>query len=183
MLMKSVSIELIPQLKDNYSYVIKDNLSNDIIIIDPAESELILEKIKNKKLQLKAILLTHHHNDHTAGVSDILKFFSVPVYSPSKNILGTSFEVSDNDEIKTNFINFKVISTKGHTLDHIVFYNKDNGILFSGDTLFRLGCGRVFEGTFEDMHTSLKKLEKIDNETLVFCGHEYTLNNLSLIHI
>ena len=177
MLIKSVSIELIPQLKDNYSYVIKDNLSNDIIIIDPAESELILEKIKNKKLQLKAILLTHHHNDHTAGVSDILKFFSVPVYSPSKNILGTSFEVSDNDEIKTSFINFKVISTKGHTLDHIVFYNKDNGILFSGDTLFRLGCGRVFEGTFEDMHTSLKKLEKIDNETLVFCGHEYTLNN------
>ena len=181
MLIKSVSIELIPQLKDNYSYVIKDNLSNDIIIIDPAESELILEKIKNKKLQLKAILLTHHHNDHTAGVSDILKFFSVPVYSPSKNILGTSFEVSDNDEIKTNFINFKVISTKGHTLDHIVFYNKDNGILFSGDTLFRLGCGRVFEGTFEDMHTSLKKLEKIDNETLVFCGHEYTLNNLAFL--
>ena len=105
----------------------------------------------------------------------------MPVYSPSKNILGTSFEVSDNDEIKTSFINFKVISTKGHTLDHIVFYNKDNGILFSGDTLFRLGCGRVFEGTFEDMHTSLKKLEKIDNETLVFCGHEYTLNNLAFL--
>ena len=87
MLIKSVSIELIPQLKDNYSYVIKDNLSNDIIIIDPAESELILEKIKNKKLQLKAILLTHHHNDHTAGVSDILKFFSAlavdPIFSPS----------------------------------------------------------------------------------------------------
>ena len=96
-------------MEDNYSYIIKDNLSNDIIIIDPAESELILEKIKNKKLQLKAILLTHHHNDHTAGVNDILKFFSVPVYSPSKNILGTSSEVSNNDEIKTSFINFKVI--------------------------------------------------------------------------
>ena len=181
MLKKSVSIELIPQLKDNYSYIIKDSFSNDIIIIDPAESELILEKIKDKKLQLKAILLTHHHNDHTAGVIDILKFFSVPVYSPSKNIFGTSFEVTDNDEIKINFINFKVISTKGHTLDHIVFYNKGNGILFSGDTLFRLGCGRVFEGTYQDMYTSLKKLEQIDNETLVFCGHEYTLNNLAFL--
>lgn len=175
----SVSVFQIPQLKDNYSYLlVKDNKA---IIVDPAESFSILEIIKSKKLTVEAILITHHHSDHTAGIKNILNLYKVPVYTPSKDIHGTSNIISDKQLIKFSFINFKVLETPGHTLDHVVYYNKKNNILISGDTLFRLGCGRVFEGTYTQMYRSLKKIRNLDNKTKVYCGHEYTLNNLEFL--
>ena len=137
-----VSVTNIPQLQDNYSYAIKTNNTNEVIIVDPAESKKIMKYIKKNQLILTAILLTHHHNDHTAGVKDILDHNKIPVYSPSMEIFGTTNIIYHNDIINLKFIKMSVIATPGHTLDHVVYYNQKNKILFSGDTLFRLGCGK-----------------------------------------
>ncbi len=176
-----ISVKRISQLKDNYSYIIKDNKKKLAIIIDPAESTNLINFIDKNKIKLIGILLTHHHEDHTAGVNDLLKYSKVPVYSPSKKINGTTNVVHDSEIIKLSFLTFKVITTPGHTMDHVIYYNDENNFLFSGDTLFRLGCGRVFEGTFEIMHESLKKIKSLSNDTEVYCGHEYTKNNLNFL--
>lgn len=171
---------IIPQLKDNYAYgIINDN---NLIIIDPAEHLTIIDYIKKNSLNLKAILITHHHADHTAGINGILKLFKIPVYSPNIKILGTSNIIKENDIINLEFIKLNVIHTPGHTLDHVVFYNEFDKMLFSGDTLFRLGCGRVFEGTYKQMYNSLNKIYSIDNDTMVYCGHEYTETNLNFLN-
>ena len=174
-----ILINKIPQLKDNYSYAI--SFKKKVIIIDPAESLSILEYIIDNKLTLKAILITHHHEDHTGGVEGILNKINAPVYSPDKTIKGTTIVLKDEDIVDLDFIKINVISTPGHTTDHIVFYNKKNNLLFSGDTLFRLGCGRVFEGTYEQMFTSLQKIYNLNDKTTVYCGHEYTNNNLNFL--
>ena len=179
MLKENISIISLSQLKDNYCYLVLKN--KKAIIIDPAESTLIIQYIKDNQFDLSAILLTHHHLDHTAGVKKILENFSVPVYSPDQKITHTTNVVKNGDLIDLDFIEMEVIETPGHTLDHIVFYNKANHILFSGDTLFRLGCGRIFEGTNENMFQSLKKINSLDTKTMVYCGHEYTYNNLDFL--
>jgi len=182
MIKPSISIKIIPQLKDNYSYVIFSNLNQNAIIIDPAESKPILSFISKNKLIIKSILLTHHHHDHTSGINLILEHNkSIEVFSPNSKIQGTTKKIGNGDFINFNFCNFKVIATPGHTIDHVVFYDKDNKLIFSGDTLFRLGCGRVFEGTYKQMFNSLKIIEKIPNDTYVYCGHEYTINNLNFL--
>ena len=177
----NVTVIRIPQLKDNYSYIIKDNETNEVVIVDPANATTILDHLKKNNLKLIAILITHHHADHTMGINDLLSYFRVPVYSPNKKIAGTTKVVFDNDIIELNFIKIKVITAPGHTLDHVVYYNKINNILFSGDVLFRLGCGRIFEGSYEIMYQSLKKIEKLSDATVVYCGHEYTLNNINFL--
>jgi len=176
-----ISVAHIPQLVDNYSYAIIKN--KDIVIVDPADSIPILKYINKNQLSLKAILLTHHHKDHTAGVEDILNKIKskIPVYSPNKEIKNTTIKVKDKDLINLNFIQVEVISTPGHTRDHVIFYCKDQNILFSGDTLFRLGCGRIFEGTNQEMFTSLQKIYKLKDSTIVYCGHEYTNSNLNFL--
>ena len=174
-----ISVINIPQLKDNYSYAIIKN--KEVIIIDPAEATSILKYINENKLILKAILLTHHHKDHTAGVEDIVNKLSVDVYSPSKKIKYTTVALKDQEKLNLNYINIKVIATPGHTMDHLIFYIKKENILFSGDTLFRLGCGRVFEGTYKDMFESLKKINSLSDNTNVYCGHEYTNTNLNFL--
>ena len=174
-----ISIINIPQLQDNYSYAISNN--KEVIIIDPADSVSILKYVGKNQLLLKAILLTHHHTDHTAGVEGILNKIEVPVYSPNKKIKYTTIIINDRDTIDLNFIKIEVIATPGHTIDHVVFYSKENNLLFSGDTLFRLGCGRVFEGTYEQMFFSLQKIYALDNKTIVYCGHEYTNTNLNFL--
>ena len=174
-----VSVLNICQLKDNYCYMIKAN--NEVIIIDPADSISILKYIDNNQLLLKAILLTHHHADHTAGVEGILNKIQVPVYSPNKKIKYTSKLVKGLDIIDLNFLEMKVIATPGHTIDHVSYHSKINNILFSGDALFRLGCGRIFEGTYKQMFSSLQKIYDLDNATNVYCGHEYTNNNLKFL--
>tara|TARA_B100000427_G_C15510512_1_gene595988 strand:+ start:69 stop:836 length:768 start_codon:yes stop_codon:yes gene_type:complete len=177
----SYVISIIPQLKDNYSYIISSNNNKSAIVVDPADAISILRFIKDNKLSLEAIILTHHHSDHTSGILGILDEINVPVYSPNKQIDGTTNLVTNKDKINFSFISFDIIATPGHTLDHIVYYSKLGKILFSGDTLFRLGCGRVFEGTYEQMFTSLKILKNLNDETEVYCGHEYTLNNFKFL--
>jgi len=178
----TVSVEIINQLNDNYSYLISSNENNSSIIIDPAESDKILDVLKKKTLNLNYIFITHHHSDHTSGVASLVKAYpEVKVFSPSElNSISVNL-ISDGNKIITNLNEFKIIHTPGHTLDHIVLCDVKNNLLFVGDVLFRLGCGRVFEGTLEQMHNSLIKLLNLSDKMMVYCGHEYTLNNIKFL--
>ena len=178
----TISVEIINQLNDNYSYLISSNENNSSIIIDPAESNKILDVLKKNKLNLNYIFITHHHNDHTSGVAGLVKAYpEVKVFSPSKlNSISVNL-ISDGNTITTNLNDFEVIHAPGHTLDHIILCDQKNNLIFVGDVLFRLGCGRVFEGTLEQMHNSLTKLLNLSDKMLVYCGHEYTLNNIKFL--
>ena len=176
-----MKVEIINQLKDNYSFV----LFNDTLkscVIDPADSNPILNFALENNLTIEDIFITHHHKDHTSGVKGILNAFpEVNIHSPSAQIENTRFVLRDGDEVNSCLNTFRIIKTPGHTLDHIIYYDENNGVLFCGDTLFRLGCGRVFEGTLNEMFNSLKKINELDKNTIIYCGHEYTLNNLNFL--
>ena len=178
---KNILVEIIPQLKDNYSYLVYSNVNKLGVVIDPADAAPIIKFIKDNDIILSGILITHHHADHNSGVNDLLKFQSTQIYSPDKNINKTSNIIKEGDLIKFDFIEFEVIATSGHTLDHVVYCSKQNNLLFSGDTLFRFGCGRIFEGTYDEMKRSLNKIEKLDDSINVYCGHEYTIHNLKFL--
>ncbi len=180
--MKNLKIKIIPQLKDNYSFIIFDIKSSFAIIIDPAEFLDHINFLKKNNLVLHSIFVTHHHKDHTAGVLKLGEHYPKAfVYSPDKSIKGTTHILKSGSKIKTPLNEFEIINTPGHTLDHIILYDEQNSILFCGDVLFRLGCGRVFEGTLEQMHKSLQKIYILPDETMVYCGHEYTIANLNFL--
>ena len=176
-----MKVEIINQLKDNYSFV----LYNDTLkscVIDPADSNPILNFALENNLTIEDIFITHHHKDHTSGVKGILNAFpEVNIHSPSAQIENTRFILRNGDEVNSCLNTFRIIKTPGHTLDHIIFYDENNGVLFCGDTLFRLGCGRVFEGTLNEMFNSLKKINELDKNTIIYCGHEYTISNLNFL--
>ena len=178
---KNILVEIIPQLKDNYSYLVYSNVNKLGFVIDPADAPPIIKFIKDNDIILSGILITHHHADHNSGVNDLLKLQSTKIYSPNKKINKTSNLIKEGDLIKSDFIEFEVIATSGHTLDHVVYCSKQNNLLFSGDTLFRFGCGRIFEGTYDEMKRSLNKIEKMDDSIDVYCGHEYTIHNLNFL--
>ena len=173
-----LSVEPIKAFTDNYIWLVSTNEGS--IVIDPGESKNIQKLIDNKKIDLKGILITHHHYDHTNGLSELVKINELEVYGPVNNIDDINHRLTDKDKISIIGIDFDVISIPGHTLDHIGFYsaNANNPILFCGDTLFAGGCGRIFEGTYEQMFHSLKKITKLPTNTNIYCGHEYTLSNL-----
>ena len=171
-----LSVEPIKAYTDNYIWLVSTNEGS--IVVDPGESEEILNLIDTNKIDLKGVLITHHHYDHTNGLLDLTNKMNLEVYGPKK-IEGINKIVKESDKFSVIGIDFEVIEIPGHTLDHLAFYssNKDP-VLFCGDTLFAGGCGRVFEGTFEQMFKSLKKISNYPKETKIFCGHEYTLSNL-----
>ena len=175
------SVKIVKQLKDNYSYIIYSNESKKAIVIDPSEPKPILDFLKDTNLNPVCILITHHHSDHTQGIDGIIKDYERSVYTPNNNIKGTTDIIIDKQILDFEFINFEVIATPGHTLDHVVFYSEKEKILFSGDTLFYYGCGRIFEGTYEQMLNSLNKLKNLPNDIKVFCGHEYTTKNIEFV--
>ena len=173
-----LSVEPIKAFTDNYIWLVSTNEGS--IVIDPGESKNIQKLIDNKTIDLKGILITHHHYDHTNGLSELVKKNELEVYGPVNNIDGINHRLNDKDKISIIGIDFDIISIPGHTLDHIGFYsaNANNPILFCGDTLFAGGCGRIFEGTYEQMFHALKKITKLPTNTNIYCGHEYTLSNL-----
>ena len=172
-----LSVEPIKAYTDNYIWLVSTNEGS--IVVDPGESEEILNLIDTNKIDLKGVLITHHHYDHTNGLLDLTNKMNLEVYGPKK-IEGINNIVKESDKFSLIGIDFEVIEIPGHTLDHLAFYSSNNKdpILFCGDTLFAGGCGRVFEGTFEQMFKSLKKISNYPKETKIFCGHEYTLSNL-----
>ena len=172
-----LNIEPIKAYTDNYIWLVSTNEGS--IVVDPGESKEILNLIDTNKIDLKGILITHHHYDHTNGLIDLTNKMNLEVYGPKK-IEGINNIVKESDKFSLIGIDFEVIEIPGHTMDHLAFYSSNNKdpILFCGDTLFAGGCGRVFEGTFEQMFKSLKKISNYPKETKIFCGHEYTLSNL-----
>lgn len=170
----------IPALKDNYIWAIINNKLSVAAIVDPGETQPVLDFLNENQLKLTAILITHHHWDHTNGVMELKNTCKVPVYGPANsNIEGITTPLNDGDRVNLDTIGLplNVLRIPGHTLDHIAYYGDD--MLFCGDTLFSAGCGRVFEGTMQQMHDSLQILAALPDQTKVYCAHEYTVNNLN----
>ena len=172
-------VETIRCLEDNFSYILIDQNKN-ACVIDPSESEPIINFVEKNNIKIKYILNTHHHFDHIGGNKEIKKKYNAKI-AAYKNDL---HRIPDVDiSLKNNQIwtaeNFKskIIHIPGHTNGHICFFFEKEKIAFTGDTLFSLGCGRIFEGTYEEMFSSLKKLKELPKETKIYCGHEYTLKN------
>ncbi len=175
-----IEINIINALSDNYIYLLKNEEKNIISVIDPGESEPVEKFLNNKGWHLDEIINTHHHHDHIGGNKKLKEIYGAKLIAPKyekDRISNVDIFVSDNDIISIAGIETMVIHTPGHTLGHVCFYMPHEKCLFSGDTLFYLGCGRVFEGTMEQMWASLLKLKSLPDETLVYCGHEYTLSN------
>ncbi len=176
-----MDIEIIPCLKDNFSYLIKDNQTNTVAIIDPSEFDPCDEKINQKYKKLDFILNTHHHFDHVGGNTELKRKYGSKILGFEKDrnrIPEIDILLKDGQEFKIGNLNFKTIFIPGHTLGHIAFYFEKEKVVFTGDTLFSLGCGRVFEGTYQQMFDSLNKIKNLPEDTKIYCGHEYTKNNL-----
>ena len=175
-----MKIEIIPCLQDNYSYLIIDEKNNTACVVDPSEADPVIEYIENKKIKLKFILNTHHHYDHVGGNEKLKEKYGASVigYREDKERI-PKIDILVNDQENWICENFeaKIIHVPGHTLGHICFYFYKEHSIFTGDTLFSLGCGKIFEGTYSQMFNSLMKLKKLPQNTKIYCGHEYTLQN------
>ncbi len=174
-----ITITPIPAFTDNYIWLITHQESRMSVVVDPGEAAPVLTALQHKQLTLCGILLTHHHHDHTGGVTELLANYRVNVYGPlGDTILSANHRVAEGDTVEIPQMNcrFKVIDIPGHTKGHIAFYH--DRTLFCGDTLFTAGCGRIFEGTAEQMFNSLQKLAALPDDTFIYCGHEYTAANL-----
>ena len=176
-----MKIEIIKCLSDNYSYLIYEKETNTVSIVDPSEF-ISCDKVIQKYKKLDYILNTHHHADHVDGNIKLKKKYNsriIGFYSDKDRIPGIDILLKDNQNQKIGNLVFKTMFIPGHTRGHVAFYFKEKKIIFTGDTLFSLGCGRVFEGTHVDMFNSLNKLKILPTETKVYCGHEYTKSNLN----
>lgn len=167
----------IPAFDDNYIWCIHDNVN--AIVVDPGDFVVVDDFLNLYNLNLSSILITHHHFDHTGGILKLKDKYSPHVYGPLGEINGIDTCVLEGDFVIDNSLNikFEVFEIPGHTLDHIAFKNQKN--LFCGDTIFSSGCGRIFEGTYLQMFNSLKKMASFPDDTIIYCAHEYTLNNIN----
>lgn len=180
-----VRIRPISAFNDNYIWLIEDG--QHAVVVDPGQAQPVIDTLKQNQLTLAAILLTHHHHDHVGGVSEILQNHRVPVYGPALEVLPTcDFPLIQEDSVDLEHprLSLTVIDVPGHTAGHIAFTGRvstasgPQSVLFCGDTLFVGGCGRLFEGTPDQMLSSLDQLAALPPDTAVYCAHEYTLANL-----
>ena len=175
-----MKIEIIPCLKDNYSYLIIDESNNTACVVDPSEAKPIINFLNKNNINLKYILNTHHHFDHVGGNKDLKKKYNSIIVG-SKDDINRIPEIDilvENNQIwKADNFEAKIFHIPGHTKGHICFYFFKDKFIFTGDTLFSLGCGRIFEGTHQEMFNSLKKIKNLPEDTKIYCGHEYTLQN------
>ena len=174
-------IEIIPCLSDNYSYLIYEKKSNTISIVDPAEFKAC-DKVINKYKKLDFILNTHHHADHVGANLELKKKYGSKILGSNLDkdrIPGIDILLKENQKQKIGNLEFEVIFVPGHTKGHIAFFFGKEKVAFTGDTLFSLGCGRIFEGTHNEMLNSLNKIKNLPPNTKIYCGHEYTKSNLN----
>ena len=172
-----VDIVPVSAFKDNYIWTLRN--ATHAAVVDPGEAGPVLEFLSREKLELAAILATHHHPDHVGGIAELLQGRSIPVYGPRHEPIPTvNRPVVEGDKVSIPELGatFSVLDIPGHTRAHVAYYGA--GALFCGDTLFACGCGRLFEGTAEQMYASLSKLAALPDDTRVYCGHEYTLANI-----
>lgn len=173
---ESVQISAIPAFTDNYIWLLRRG--NDCAVVDPGDHAPVLEVLRAEGLDLRYILVTHHHWDHAGGVPDLLQHFDARVWGPDDRRLGDwCIPCREGDEIELPALGlrFGVLDVPAHTRSHIAFHGE--GMVFSGDTLFSVGCGRLFEGTPAQMQEAMDKLSALAPETKVYCGHEYTRSN------
>lgn len=176
--MAKLSVQLVPCLKDNYAYLVTDAGQGVYAVVDPSEPEPVIKALGERKLT--HILNTHHHFDHTGGNMALKEKYGAIVVGPEKDrerIPGIDVGVSEDAPWMFGKHTARILEIPAHTKAHIAFYFPDDGVVFTGDTLFAMGCGRLFEGTPQMMWTSLSKLMALPDETRVYCGHEYTFNN------
>ena len=175
-----MKVEIISCLKDNYSYLIIDETNNLECIVDPSEASPVIDYLKNKNINLKYILNTHHHFDHIGGNKELKKKYNSIVVGykhDAERIPEIDIRLENNEIWKNDNFVAKIIHVPGHTKGHICFHFYNEKLLFTGDSLFSLGCGIIFEGTNEQMFNSLNKIKAMPLDTRIYCGHEYTLNN------
>ncbi len=172
------TVSAIKAFKDNYIWLINQDMNG--VLVDPGDAQPVFKYLKDNPLNINVILITHKHHDHMGGVKEISdRFPNIKIYAPKNSIFCFDYHglvEGDSVEIDNMNLKFNVLETPGHTDDHIVFYNDD--ALFCGDTLFGCGCGRLFEGTAEEMFNSLQKIKGLRQSTKVYCAHEYTLDNI-----
>jgi len=170
----------VPAFTDNYIWLLHNG--RHAVAVDPGEAGPVLTFLEQHGLELCAILCTHHHGDHVGGLAELCKVYNVPVYGPRiENIPGVTVPLNDGDRVKIPELDleFEVMDVRGHTRGHIAYLLPGSpGSLFCGDTLFGCGCGRLFEGTMEQLHHSLQRLAGLPGETRVYCAHEYTEANI-----
>ena len=169
----------LPALKDNYIWLLKNEASRHVAIVDPSEAKPVLKYIETEGLIPIAIMITHHHWDHVGGILELTEQFDIPVFTPkTETVDGSTHPVGEGDIVTLSELELelRVLDVPGHTSGAVAYY--DNDRVFSGDTLFTAGCGRMFEGTPPQMHASLSKFKNLSDTALLYCGHEYTVANL-----
>ena len=167
-------------LTDNYAYIIIDNNSKMVGVVDPSEAAPVVTFLEKKNLKLNYILNTHHHFDHIGGNLELKKKYKAKIVgfiNDKHRIPGIDITLTDNERWNFGNTSVKVLHIPGHTLGHICFFFEKEKIAFTGDTLFSLGCGRIFEGDHNQMLTSLNKIKRLPKDTMIYCGHEYTYKN------
>ena len=175
-----MKIEIIKCLQDNYSYLVIDETNKNACVVDPSEAKPVINFIENNQINLKYILNTHHHYDHVGGNLELKKRYSSYIigFKGDKDRIPEVDVLVENNQIwkKDNF-EAKIYHIPGHTTGHIAYHFFKEKKIFTGDTLFSLGCGRIFEGTYDQMFNSLNKIKELPKDTEIYCGHEYTLQN------
>ncbi|KAG0486768.1 hypothetical protein HPP92_008863 [Vanilla planifolia] len=177
---KSLKIELVPCLRDNYAYLLRDMNTGTIGIIDPSEAVPVVDVLTQRNESLTYIINTHHHYDHTGGNMELKERYGAKVVGSAKDkdrIPGIDIALHGGDRWMFGDHQVLVMETPGHTKGHVSFYFAASGAIFTGDTLFSLSCGKLFEGTPGQMLASLKKIMSLPDDTNIYCGHEYTLSN------
>lgn len=178
--MSRLEIHIVPALSDNYCYLLRDTAKGTTAIVDPSEASPILAALDKRKWSLDYILNTHHHWDHTGGNEEVKKATGCQVVGSMidrDRIPGIDIALADGDSFALGEAVANIMVTPGHTKGAICFWFQESQAVFSGDTLFTIGCGRIFEGTYEQMLNSLDKLRQLPGETQLYCGHEYTVKN------
>ncbi len=175
-----MDIQILPILNDNYCYLLHDSVTGQVGVVDPGDADPVLDVLDAQGWRLNVIFNTHHHGDHVAGNQALKDRFGCPVIGPEadRSRIGTlDTGVAGGDTVRFGSETGAVLSIPGHTRHHIAFHFPDSRALFCGDTLFSLGCGRLFEGTAADMWQSMRALMPLPGDTRVYCGHEYTQSN------
>ncbi|BCO31715.1 hydroxyacylglutathione hydrolase [Thiohalobacter sp. COW1] len=180
LILNMLTITPVPAFSDNYIWFIRQAGQRQVAIVDPGDAAPVLAALQREKLEPAALLITHHHGDHVGGIRHLLEHYpGLPVYGPAgERIPQITQRLSDGDRVRVEALDteFEVFDVPGHTAGHIAYYT--DHALFCGDTLFTCGCGRVFDGSVEQLHASLQRLRRLPPETRIYCAHEYTLENI-----